>query len=505
MLKRKICLPRPVFHLFSFFFLLFLGLCLGGQSVSVSAETFLDERKKTAVSLEDSGAALQNPGMGWVFHHYDNAIWQYGEGLGPNYDGREFPGLSVVYLRIAWSFLEPEEGEFNWSILDSVIQRYERQGIRFAFRITAFEGNEAEDGIPRWLRDAGCPGFLAKPYGNERWEVDYGSELFLEKLENFLMALGKRYANHPNLEFVDVGSLGIWGEGHPIAKPYPNSVLKKHFDLHKKAFPDTWVAFNDDMCRFFHPEALPDGKINEETVQFFLDGGYAFRDDSLNVFPDPKLHYSAELARRFWKNVPIILEMGHYEYAKKVGAWGGERYSKAVSDYCGSYVSIHGNPVLFLKENPELIHEINLKLGYRFVLKSAAWENEVSKTGKFKVEFEWKNAGAAPTYRNVHPIWTLLNEQGDICAVFADDSFNLKDVGPGETVRGKAAFRMSPMLRSGTYTLCVSAGNAAGSPEIELPHASCAEKELFQRESHAGRGGSSDFRRYPIGEVKITN
>ena len=75
---------------------------------------------------------------------------------------------------------------------DSVIQRYERMGVRFAFRLTAFEGNKNEDGVPKWLRDAGCPGLMAKPYGVEHWEVDYAAPMFLEKLGNFLNAVGKR-------------------------------------------------------------------------------------------------------------------------------------------------------------------------------------------------------------------------------------------------------------------------------------------------------------------------
>jgi len=460
---------------------------------------------ETAVYPEDTGAALRNPGMGWVFHHYDNALWQYGESQGPGYDGHEFPGLSVVYLRLAWSFLEPKEGDFNWSILDSVIQRYERMGIRYAFRITAFEGNAAEDGVPRWLREAGCPGFIGKAYGKEHWEVDYASEMFLEKFGNFLMALGKRYGDDPNLEFVDVGSLGIWGEGHPIAKAYSTEVLKKHCELHQKAFPEKWIVFNDDMCRNFHPEAKPNGKHQDTTIQMLLEGGYAFRDDSLNVFPDPNFMYSAELAEKFWRKVPIILEMGHYEYAKKVNAWGGERYSKALADYHGSYASIHGNPIRFLSENKELIHEMNLKMGYRFTLKSAKWKTEITPNERYSIDFEWKNSGVAPSYRDSFPIWTLINEKGDICAVFADDSFNLRKILPAQSLAGSFSSRLSPMLQPGKYLLCVSAGSPSGRPELELPHISCAEKQMFQRKYPFGYFDDSDFRRYPLGEIRVTS
>ena len=45
--------------------------------------------------------ALVNPGMGWVFHHYDNGINSYGGRLEPWDTVDEFPGVGVIYLRLA--------------------------------------------------------------------------------------------------------------------------------------------------------------------------------------------------------------------------------------------------------------------------------------------------------------------------------------------------------------------------------------------------------------------
>lgn len=454
------------------------------------------------VTPKDNGKALLNPGMGWVFHHYDNSINAYGEYQGANYDGREFPGLSVVYLRLAWSFLEPQEGDFNWSILDSVIQRYERMGVRFAFRLTAFEGNKNEDGVPKWLRDAGCPGLMAKPYGVEHWEVDYAAPMFLEKLGNFLNAVGKRYADNPNLEFVDVGSLGIWGEGHPIAKKYSMAVLKKHIDLHKKAFPKTLLVANDDFCKFFkRPEIKT---VNDsEVLNMILDEGLTLRDDSLNVFKDPKLFYNADMADHFWKTRPVILEMGHYEYAKKNNIWGGERYLKAIEDYHGSYASIHGNPKAFFSENVELINQINRKLGYRISLEKAEWNKMRVKSQRFNIKSTWKNSGSAPCLPGGHPCWTLINAQGDICAVFADESFNVKTLLPGESANTQHSFLITPKLVPGRYTVCVSVGTASGSPKLALPHESCLDKKIFTREFPLGKKNEIDHLRYPLGEIEI--
>jgi hypothetical protein len=57
----------------------------------------------------DNGAALVNPGMGWVFHYYDNVPAHYGSKLAPSDTLDDWPGLSVIYLRIR-GFSGPRRG-----------------------------------------------------------------------------------------------------------------------------------------------------------------------------------------------------------------------------------------------------------------------------------------------------------------------------------------------------------------------------------------------------------
>jgi len=45
----------------------------------------------------DNGAALVNPGMGWVLHYYDNVPAHYGSKLAPSDTLDDWPGLSVIY------------------------------------------------------------------------------------------------------------------------------------------------------------------------------------------------------------------------------------------------------------------------------------------------------------------------------------------------------------------------------------------------------------------------
>lgn len=482
---------------------LFLLCAVFPQNAPLFSAESPDAPESVRVKPTAHDKALRNPGMGWVFHHYDNSIEGYGEPFGQGYDGREFPGLTVVYLRLAWSHLEPEQGKFNWSILDSVIQRYARSGIRFALRLTAFEG-QPNQGSPTWLREAGCPGFMVKPYNVECWEPDYSDEFFLKKLETFLLEAGKRYDGHPDLEFVDVGTLGIWGEGNPIYKKYPLDVLKKHIDLHRKAFPTALLVANDDWAGTFRnpndPKSreIPYFQDDPSITQFVYDSGLTLRDDTLNVYADPKLHYSDYRAEKFWRTRPVILEKGHYDYAKRIGAWGGERYLQAVKDYHGSYTSIHASPIAFLKENEKLIEQINLCLGYRFHLLEAEFPEKAKKSQPLRIRGTWANVAVAPCYKGGHPIWTLVDSEGNIGAVLADESFDFKELPPAtdpkqaKTKEHVREFLLSPMLQQGQYTLCVSVGDLTGRPLIALPYSPLKADT-----------NTTDTLRYPLGTITI--
>ena len=127
-----------------------------GQSMFVSKESPA-EVSLCKVTPIDSGRALINPRMGWPMHFYSNIIDNYGSKLEPVDTLDDFPGLSTVYLRLPWSFIEQEEGLFNWEILDTPAQRWIDKGKKVAFRISASE-SWMRWATPEWVAKAGAKG-----------------------------------------------------------------------------------------------------------------------------------------------------------------------------------------------------------------------------------------------------------------------------------------------------------------------------------------------------------
>jgi hypothetical protein len=429
----------------------------------------------------DNGKALVNPDMGWTMHFYSNIITNYGSRLEPSDTIDYFPGLSTVYLRVPWSFVEVEEGKFNWELLDTPAQRWIEKGKRVAFRISAQE-SWMRYATPEWVVKAGAKGYDIKREKGALWEPVYDDPIFLEKVEHFVAAMARRYDNNPHVAFVDVGHFGMWGEGHTVHTSnieYPLEVKKRHIDIYLKYFRNTLLCISDD---FAGPETPGDFF---PVTDYALSKGVTIRDDSIMVQPPPKSWFHAEMAQQFWPRLPVILEHEHYGHSKRREAWIRELLLKSVEDYHASYMSIHWWPDVLYEENKEIIEKINLRMGYRLQLKEVTWPGEVKVGEPFMVKATWANGGVAPCYPGGFPCFTLKDEKGGIVSALVDEQFDFRylQVGPAF---GDAFGTFSRVVQRGEFDLFVSVGKRDATPVFELPY-----------DDHDG------FKRYRVGKMTL--
>ena len=211
---------KNLLKFFVLLMLLFLNcVSLTAQALGTNPEEGKGTYKnRTFFHLEkywDDAKILNNPHKGWEVHYYSNSLSNYGKRLAPEDSLSDFPGLSNIYMRLAWCYLEPEEGKYNWEVIDSVINRWVKWGKTVSFRITTKETNFVY-ATPEWVRKAGAKGkFIDEPSLRVKaWAPDYGDPIFLEKLETFHQAFAARYDEKPYMSYVDIGSIGEWGEGH---------------------------------------------------------------------------------------------------------------------------------------------------------------------------------------------------------------------------------------------------------------------------------------------------
>ncbi|HEY3324387.1 MAG TPA: DUF4832 domain-containing protein [Planctomycetota bacterium] len=469
----------------------FTGCMLIAVSLSFAAETI-------TVTPKDTGAALVNPDMGWTMHFYSNVPTNYGSKLEPSDTLDDFPGLSTVYLRVPWAMVEPEEGQFNWALLDTPAQRWIAKGKRAAFRITCSE-NWTENATPDWVRKAGAKVVnYTWPKGpdpnGKNWDPVFDDPIFLEKLDHFLAAMSARYNGNPNIAFIDIGTFGMWGEGHTfgssrIPEDKADPIVRKHIDLHAKHFPATLLCISDDVVGPQKP-----GR-HFPLLDYAISKGVSLRDDSICVQPPPHSWYHSEMAQEFWPKFPVILEHEHYGSSKQRKAWGdGSLLLKSVEDYHAAYMSIHWWPREELEENRAIIDRINQRMGYRLVPREITWPKKIASGKRFTVTSKWSNAGVAPCYPGGFMALTLKDARAGIASVLVDEKFNMRDlsVGPSDQAPVSAlessflAGHIAPVLRPGSYDVFVSVGRRDGTPVIALP-----------------LDGDDGQRRYRIGTLQV--
>jgi hypothetical protein len=372
--------------------------------------------------------ALGNPHKGWYHHYPDNHVNKYI--IKKDSDLLDFPGMDHIYIRLAWAYLEPEEGKFNWDIIDNIINKWTEKGLKISFRISCKETStdriEQQYATPKWVMEAGAKGGFyrsGKKVGPEGpWEPVFDDPVFLEKLENFLKTFTARYDVKSWLRYVDIGSIGDWGEGHTHSGSrleYGFELRKFHIDLHLKYFKKTQLVISDDYVY-----SISDLENRDKLHRYILKRGISYRDDSPLVngyvrgYADTYTVRSPEFFEDVYRKTPTVFELQHYHNVKRDGNWKvkeGSSLSKYASGKTGpdffrgamdllhaTYIGYHGDANEWLTENPDLTVELLNRCGYWYFLHRVKIPKELKSGEICNIQMDWENRGVAPAYHPYH-------------------------------------------------------------------------------------------------------
>ena len=478
---------------------------LTGFLFSFSVNNNLEAQRTDLVNKWDTIRPLANPDKGWYHHLLDNGIHKYK--LKSDTDLLNFPGMDHLYLRLAWAFLEPEEGKFDWSYIDNIVEKYVPMGFKISFRISCKETGLVGEAVPveiggiryatpYWVVKAGAKGIERPQYGSPSWTPDWNDPVFLEKLDNFHKAFAAKYDGKPWVRYVDVGSIGDWGEGHTWSStriPTKFSEVKTHIDLYLKHYKKSLLIVTDDLLR-------STGSENEkkDLLNYALTNGISLRDDSPMVkglmqndlgtwtVKHPDFFEAA------YKKTPTVFELEHYGKVKTQGYWfgkngidtipdlkvtGAEVFRNAIKLIHPTYIGYHGYLEEWFGDNPDLTIEFLNLCGYWYFPKSVNVTQQTAKQISF--EIEWLNKGVAPAY-------TAYRLKGKLIPV--DNSsktidFEIEDSGnkkwmPGKTSVEKYSVNLSEKLK-GKYKLAIQLFDLKSGKPVEIGLSADLEVEKY--------------------------
>jgi len=386
---------------------------------------------------------LANPGMGWqTFHRF--------AGEDPNLAG--LPSTSA-YFRFYWRELEPEEGKIDFAKLDGLLARARKAGQTLSFRVMCAGTDREYLYVPSWLKDGGCPGFEYR-YGDGgpvHWVPDMDSPRFLEPHLRFIRELGKRLDGHPDLDLVDIGSVGLWGEWHMsgtgVKVPSPATRIRI-VDAWRGAFPRS-------------PKAMLIG--DEECLRHAAARGCGWRADCLGdmggfsrTWNHMEHFYRQQLektgAGEAWRAGPVA-----FESCWDMRKWVAEKWDvKAIFDYAvdlhASYMNNKSAPIPD-GSRPD-VERFLRRLGYRLVLREMSHPPSAAAGSSLEVGTVWENAGSAPPYRDWPIALRLRPAAGGGKETVTVTDRTVRGLPPGRSVLAPRA-DLPAELAAGTYELAI--------------------------------------------------
>jgi hypothetical protein len=385
---------------------------------------------------------LANPGMGWqTFHQFAG-------------EDKALAGIptAAAYIRFYWSSLEPAEGKIDFEKIDGLLARARKAGQRLSFRVMGAGTDREYLYVPQWLKDQGCKGFeyQYEKSGPKHWVPDYDDPLFQKAHFRLIEELGKRYDNHPDVDTLDIGSVGLWGEWHMSGTGVEMPKLEMRLriiDAWCKAFPKT-------------PRVMLIG--DAEPLTHAVRAGCGWRADCLGDMGgfSKTWNHMQHLYRQqvqkaqagdAWKAAPVAFESCWDMRKWKTEGWD-IRY---IFDYAlDLHASLMNNKSAPIPEGarPEVDRFLR-KLGYRLVLRTLTHPAAVAPGGTLSVSMTWENAGVAPPYRDFVTGFRLASAGIDKPVVLPGTK-SVKGWLPGK-VEASESVALPKGLAPGRYALAV--------------------------------------------------
>jgi len=424
------------FKLLPLFFIPILVMCTnGGTTDPVLSEKIV---KKT---FTEADGIVPNPGQGFL-------------------SSTRFSS-TITYLRLQWEQLEPQPGVYDWTVIDNAIKNLDvKSGGSIGLRIMCCSAHSPGYYCsPKWLFDEGCKGteYTIKVANSSeggakipRIDPIYDDPIFLQRHAEFLKALGEKYRDVPQINIVDIGSYGNWGEWHADYSPSVSVDIKKKFvDMYVAAFPNKKMVFMTD---------------DDKTLPYALTFGIGLRRDGVG---SPTLEQQWAGSARYqaaigmadqWKKAPVVFEWWTNYNDMLTKGWS---FESSVNFMINNHVSIINDNIGTVPDDklPLLVNLAKIA-GARIVLNSVSNTNLVRKDSTFSIDLDITNKGVAKIYDKYVLRFFLYDSTGKI--QFTTDGLSSPNNWFPGNFKLTESFKIPSTLAAGTYKIGIGITDPTG-------------------------------------------
>lgn len=360
---------------------------------------------------------------------------------------------TLVYMDLTWRDFEPVEGIYDFSTFEKKQQlaRWRQDGKRVVFRFVLDRpGDDLHMDIPDWLfeRINGDGEFYDNQYG-KGFSPNYANPVLLEYHHLAIKALSDKYGKDGFFAFIELGSLGHWGEWHAsreLMQLPPENIRDLYVLDYVDAFPGTQLLMRRP---FTITRRLNLGLYNDMTgsvedtntwLNWIQNGGAYLPNEKNTIVPVPA----------GWEKAPIGGEQAPTMTDEEIYGAHLDTTLQLLKESHTTFIG-PGGPYK-VEPNSALqagIDQVLSTIGYRLYIAKAELPLVV-KFGKIvQLKFGFSNAGIAPFYYNWPARVYLFDESGKTINTYPLE-MDLRKILPGQIYEASMPLSVSSLV-NGKY------------------------------------------------------
>jgi len=402
--------------------------------------------------------------------------------------------VQLVYIDITWRELEPEQGQYDFEAVErnNQMRRWRREGRHAVLRFLCDRpSKKSERDIPDWLyygtKKAGQ--WYSISYG-DGFAPDYSNPDIIEAHRKAVLAMGERWGEDSFISYIELGSLGHWGEWHVNTGegilPLPDGEIRQEYITPwLEAFPDATLM----MRRPFTPaknfgfglynDMLGEPDETEKWLGWIREGGefdQTGEPDALAAMPDS--WKTAPWGGELTSTIPVRELTDESKYLDRTCRLLEECHATFVGPHTADPADRSGYEALLLSMGYRLtISQMEIRKTSPGISTAAEKPEDraaVQASGSgfltefipCVVELDWENTGAAPFYRS-WPVYLAVLDEGDQVLQAAHMDPDLPSLMPG----GKRHTSTELLIPSNTQEYHIAVGifdPMTGKPSVRL-------------------------------------